>query len=58
VVGLVQYFTGLPEPVVWLHLLGSCLVWLAALRLLHTTRARVPVAAGAGQDRERLLTAR
>jgi cytochrome c oxidase assembly protein subunit 15 len=41
-VGLVQYFTGLPELVVWLHLLGSCLVWLAALQLLYATRARVP----------------
>jgi heme a synthase len=40
-VGLVQYFTGLPELLVWFHLLGSCLVWLAALQLLYATRARV-----------------
>jgi heme a synthase len=42
VVGIVQYYTGLPELLVWLHLLGSCLVWLAVLQLQHTTRARVP----------------
>jgi heme a synthase len=42
VVGLVQYFTGLPELLVWLHLLGSCLVWLAALQLQHATRTRQP----------------
>ncbi|HEY8471610.1 MAG TPA: COX15/CtaA family protein [Natronosporangium sp.] len=39
-VGLVQYFTGLPELLVWFHLLGSCLVWLAALHQLYATRAR------------------
>src|SRR5690606_36576909 len=41
-VGLVQYATNLPEVLVWLHLLGSCLVWVAALHLLHTTRTRLP----------------
>lgn len=41
-VGLVQYFSGLPELLVWLHLLGSCLVWVAVLELLHTTRTRMP----------------
>ena len=41
-VGLVQYFAGLPELVVWLHLLGSCLVWVAVLHLLHTARVRTP----------------
>lgn len=34
VVGYVQYFTGLPWPVVILHMLGACLVWTAALNLL------------------------
>jgi cytochrome c oxidase assembly protein subunit 15 len=42
-IGLVQYFAGLPELVVWLHLLGATGVWLAALHLLHSTRVRVPV---------------
>jgi cytochrome c oxidase assembly protein subunit 15 len=41
-IGLVQYFAGLPELMVWLHLLGATLVWLAALHLLHSTRIRVP----------------
>lgn len=40
VVGLVQHYTGLPELLVGIHLLGSCLVWVAALHLLHTTRVR------------------
>ena len=31
--GYVQYFTGVPEPLVGLHVLGSVLVWVAALRL-------------------------
>lgn len=34
VVGFVQYFTGLPWPVVLLHVLGACLVWTATLGLL------------------------
>lgn len=52
-VGLVQYFTGLPEALVWLHLLGSCLVWVAVLHLQHVTRARVTVPAS--PDRTRAL---
>ena len=32
-VGFVQYFTGLPVLLVGLHLVGSCLVWIAAVRL-------------------------
>jgi cytochrome c oxidase assembly protein subunit 15 len=50
----VQYATGLPEPLVWLHLLGSCLVWLAALELLHSTRTRLAVGPAAVPDRELL----
>jgi cytochrome c oxidase assembly protein subunit 15 len=53
-VGLVQYATGLPEPLVWLHLLGSCLVWLAALELLHSTRTRLAGGPAAVPDRELL----
>jgi cytochrome c oxidase assembly protein subunit 15 len=34
VVGFVQYFTGLPWPVVILHMLGACLVWTSALAVL------------------------
>lgn len=42
VVGMVQHFTGLPELLVAVHLLGSCLTWLAALHLWHTTHTHAP----------------
>jgi cytochrome c oxidase assembly protein subunit 15 len=45
VIGFVQYFTGLPIALVALHLLGACLVWIAALRLLLATATREPVTA-------------
>jgi heme a synthase len=45
VIGFVQYFTGLPVVLVAFHLLGACLVWVAALRLLLATRAPAPVPA-------------
>jgi cytochrome c oxidase assembly protein subunit 15 len=57
VVGLVQFATGLPEPLVWLHLLGSCLVWLAVLQLRHATRIRAAVPA-APDARRLTLTSR
>jgi cytochrome c oxidase assembly protein subunit 15 len=37
VIGLVQYFTGLPALAVALHMLGASLVWLAALAVLAAT---------------------
>ena len=40
VVGYVQYFTDLPEVLVGLHMLGSCLVWIAVLRVLLALRER------------------
>ncbi|QSB12888.1 heme A synthase [Natronosporangium hydrolyticum] len=39
-VGLVQYYTGLPEVLVGLHLLGSCLTWVAALDLRYALGGR------------------
>ena len=39
-VGFVQYFTGLPVLLVGAHLLGACLVWIAAVRLLLASPAR------------------
>lgn len=39
-IGFVQYFTALPVLLVGFHLAGACAVWLAALNLLRTTRAR------------------
>lgn len=41
-IGFVQYFTGLPVALVGAHMLGSCLVWLAALAVLWSTRERQP----------------
>ncbi|MEU4050873.1 COX15/CtaA family protein [Streptomyces olivaceus] len=39
-VGYIQYFTDLPEILVGLHMLGSCLVWIAVLRVLLALRER------------------
>lgn len=39
-VGYSQYFSGLPVPLVAVHLLGACLVWLSAWWLLLGTRRR------------------
>ncbi|MEV8456605.1 COX15/CtaA family protein [Streptomyces sp. NPDC052095] len=46
VIGYVQYFTDTPEILVGLHMLGSCLVWIAVLRVLLSLRERptAPVA--------------
>jgi cytochrome c oxidase assembly protein subunit 15 len=43
VIGYVQYFTHLPAGLVWVHVTGSVLVWIAVLRLFLTVRARNPV---------------
>ncbi|MEU5444177.1 heme A synthase [Streptomyces griseofuscus] len=40
VIGYVQYFTHLPELLVGLHMLGSCLVWIGVLRVLLALRER------------------
>ncbi|MFF5407470.1 heme A synthase [Streptomyces misionensis] len=40
VIGYVQYFTHLPELLVGLHMLGSCLVWIGVLRVLLSLRER------------------
>ena len=40
VIGYAQYFTGVPVPLVALHMLGACLVWLATLEVLLSTRCR------------------
>jgi cytochrome c oxidase assembly protein subunit 15 len=39
IIGFVQYFTGVPAVLVGLHMLGACLVWLAALRVVAITAA-------------------
>jgi cytochrome c oxidase assembly protein subunit 15 len=42
-IGYVQYFTGVPAPLVVLHMLGAALMWIAALRVILATRERGPV---------------
>jgi len=42
-IGFVQYFTHLPVVLVGAHMLGSCLVWIAALAVWSSTRKRPPV---------------
>ncbi|MFG5719636.1 COX15/CtaA family protein [Streptomyces murinus] len=39
-VGYIQYFTHLPEVLVGVHMLGSCLVWVGVLRVLLSLRER------------------
>ena len=43
VVGYIQYFTHLPAGLVWVHVTGSVLVWIAVLRLYVTVHERAPV---------------
>ncbi|MEU0552504.1 COX15/CtaA family protein [Dactylosporangium sp. NPDC006015] len=51
IVGFVQYFTGLPWPVVLLHMLGACLVWTATLGLLlAVSPGRAPAGGAATED--------
>jgi cytochrome c oxidase assembly protein subunit 15 len=40
-VGYTQYFTGVPATLVALHILGSCLVWIAVLMVVLHQRAPV-----------------
>ena len=41
-IGYVQYFTHLPAGLVWVHVTGSVLVWIAVLRLFFVVRERSP----------------
>lgn len=43
-IGYVQYFTGLPEILVGAHLLGACLVWVAAMTMWLAATTRCPAA--------------
>ena len=43
VIGYIQYFTHLPAGLVWIHVTGSVLVWIAVLRLFFAARERAPV---------------
>jgi cytochrome c oxidase assembly protein subunit 15 len=39
-IGYTQYFAGVPAGLVSLHMLGACLVWIASLGVLMSTRRR------------------
>ncbi|MEV0221305.1 COX15/CtaA family protein [Streptomyces sp. NPDC050704] len=57
VIGYVQYFTDLPEVLVGLHMFGSCLVWIATLRVLLAMRERPDATPDLpGQSTESALT--
>jgi cytochrome c oxidase assembly protein subunit 15 len=43
VIGYIQYFSHLPAGLVWVHVTGSVLVWIAVLRLFFIVRERGPV---------------
>lgn len=43
VIGYVQYFLGVPAALVTLHVLGSTLVWICALRVVTTLRTHDPL---------------
>ena len=45
VIGYVQYFTDLPEALVAVHMLGSCLVWIGVVRVLLALRERPEIVA-------------
>jgi heme a synthase len=42
-IGYIQYFTHLPAGLVWVHVTGSMLVWIAVLRLYFAMRDRGPL---------------
>lgn len=56
-IGFVQYFTHLPIALVAVHVLGACLVWIAALSLWFATRERA-VLTTAAPSVERVATCR
>lgn len=41
-IGYTQYFAGVPVSLVSMHMLGACLVWVATLEVLISTRRRGP----------------
>jgi heme a synthase len=47
-IGYWQYFTGVPAPLVGVHVFGAALVWIAVLRVWLSLSEPAPAAAGAG----------
>jgi len=48
-IGYIQYFSGLPAGLVWVHVCGSTLIWIVALRLMFALRDRGSLATATGQ---------
>jgi len=48
-IGYIQYFSGLPAGLVWVHVCGSTLIWIVALRLMFTLRDRGALVTETGQ---------
>jgi heme a synthase len=48
-IGYTQYFTGLPAGLVWVHVCGSTLIWILALRLVFALRDRGSLPTGTGR---------
>jgi cytochrome c oxidase assembly protein subunit 15 len=42
VIGYAQYFSGLPAGLVWVHVLGSAVIWITVLRLFFALRVSEP----------------
>jgi len=42
-IGYTQYFSGLPAGLVWVHVSGSLLIWIAVLQLMFAMRDRGPL---------------
>ncbi|MFF5443790.1 heme A synthase [Streptomyces sp. NPDC012888] len=55
--GYVQFFSELPEVLVGAHMLGSCLVWIAVLRLALSLRERPVERAGIPAQNDPALSA-
>ncbi len=53
-IGYIQYFTGLPELLVGLHVLGAVLVWIAVLNIPFSMRTRGIVTASEVRMREKI----
>jgi cytochrome c oxidase assembly protein subunit 15 len=48
-IGYIQYFSGLPAGLVWVHVCGSTLIWIVALRLMFALRDRGALVTETGQ---------
>ncbi|MET9466145.1 COX15/CtaA family protein [Streptomyces sp. NPDC006544] len=55
-IGYVQYFTQVPEALVAAHMLGSCLVWIAVVRVALSLRERPAEQAGIPAQGDARLT--